>query len=218
MTGRKPSTDTRALIAQMMNDSKLTPFQKRQLEQKINKGQSLPKQVHPTSSAAPKSVQSQNASSETSQSRCSKLQVDTIQHRKPLSAIMAETHAYEQPRYEVKPGLDRDTAREALADELAFGKDVAIAKQNIRNRRNTTSTSSTKASKQPDNDQLHEIDLFDILVKEIEERQEFLRELRLTRCDPETKSRIITEISQRIRQLELLDRKRSKGLSITEIT
>ncbi|EGD83680.1 hypothetical protein PTSG_12150 [Salpingoeca rosetta] len=203
------SKDTQALVAQMMADSKLTAFQRRQLEAKMKAGKALPTKVDPTSSAQRPDPTKRQAGA---RKPARKPSVDKIQHRKPLSAIVSSTGGYARPKYEAQPGKDRGLAREQLADELAFGKDIAQAKQAIREKGRTASRASTTAQPPQRVQTEPQVDLFDILVQEIEERQEHLNELRQARHDPQAIARVKAEISQRIRQLELLDRQRSQGI------
>lgn len=52
-----------------------------------------------------------------------------------------------------------------------------------------------------------------IVVEEIVERQEFLRDMEELGQDKNYKSKILTEISQRLRELELLDKERFASLN-----
>ena len=52
-----------------------------------------------------------------------------------------------------------------------------------------------------------------IVVEEIVERQEFLRDMEELGQDKNFKSKILTEISQRLRELELLDKERFASLN-----
>lgn len=52
-----------------------------------------------------------------------------------------------------------------------------------------------------------------IVVEEIVERQEFLRDMEELGQDKNCRSKILTEISQRLRELELLDKERFCSLN-----
>ena len=54
-------------------------------------------------------------------------------------------------------------------------------------------------------------------MEEIEERRQFLEEMESLGRGGEYRSRILTEISQRVRELELLDRERSAALGLHEV-
>ena len=51
------------------------------------------------------------------------------------------------------------------------------------------------------------------MVEEIVERQEFLRDMEELGQDKNYRSKILTEISQRLRELELLDKERFTSLN-----
>ena len=207
----------------MMADSKLTAFQRRQLEANMKAGAALPRTVDPTSSAPHRvpalgSAGGRSKSAGSAGPRSKKASVDKIQHRKPLAAIVS-TGAYARPAYQApQAGRDRMLQREQLADELTFGKDVAMAKQAIRER-GVQPKPQQQHPQQPADAQgassagSGNVDLFDILVREIEERQDYLKQLQAGRHSPHEVAAVRTEISQRIRQLEMLDRERSKALS-----
>ena len=57
---------------------------------------------------------------------------------------------------------------------------------------------------------------FLVVLQEIEERKEFLEEMEALGKGEEYRARIMTEISQRVRELETMDRQRSTQLGIKE--
>ena len=59
----------------------------------------------------------------------------------------------------------------------------------------------------------NDVSTFYIVVEEIVERQEFLRDMEELGQDKNYKSKILTEISQRLRELELLDKERFASLN-----
>ena len=54
------------------------------------------------------------------------------------------------------------------------------------------------------------------MLKEIEERKEFLEEMEALGKGEEYRARIMTEISQRVRELETMDKQRSTQLGVKE--
>jgi len=61
-----------------------------------------------------------------------------------------------------------------------------------------------------------EVDRFDEVFQEIEERKAFLDEMEALGQGKQYRTIIATEISQKIRELELIDKERSKELNLAE--
>eukprot|EP00049_Salpingoeca_infusionum_P009911 m.168469 g.168469 ORF g.168469 m.168469 type:complete len:218 (-) comp14478_c0_seq2:1619-2272(-) len=205
------SKETQDLVASLMKETGLTAFQQRQLKDAMQQGSALPRSVHPDSSKP--TVQKKPKAS-----KPKKLHVDNIGHRRLKADIDVQTHGYARPQYQAKEAKDMSLERERLSDTMAFGRDIAEKKAAIRAKDPSTARGSSASSQRGGSSAgkqrkaSQEVDLFDILVREIEERDAYLQKLRLVSKDKKQEQRILTEISQRIRQLELLDRQRSSQL------
>ncbi|EDV27695.1 uncharacterized protein TRIADDRAFT_53654 [Trichoplax adhaerens] len=101
------------------------------------------------------------------------------------------------PPFNTKKITDNDKRR--LQNLMAYGQDVTNADEVARN----TNTL-------PQRDEPIEIDRFEEVLAEIEDRKEFLETMESLGKGKELKSRILAEISMKIRELEKIDRKRSQ--------
>uniref|UniRef100_A0A8C6ZMV0 EVG1 protein n=1 Tax=Nothoprocta perdicaria TaxID=30464 RepID=A0A8C6ZMV0_NOTPE len=104
-------------------------------------------------------------------------------------------------REQFKPQARRDLEREKqrLQSILATGKDVVEHK-----------------AKQPpprtEEEEAPEVDRFEELVNEVEERKEFLAEMEALGQGKRYRGIVLTEISQKLREMEMIDKKRSKEM------
>jgi hypothetical protein len=62
---------------------------------------------------------------------------------------------------------------------------------------------------------VEEVDRFDEVLAEIEDRKQFMRDMEAVGQGQQYQNIIHTEISQKIRELELIDKQRCKELSMT---
>ncbi|XP_031573057.1 UPF0193 protein EVG1 homolog [Actinia tenebrosa] len=194
------SKETQNLLKVMMEESKLTNFQRRQLNEKLSSGQPLPTTVNPTSSR-------------TQQPR----KHSPVQ--KPLPMVLNARHLSggkrnkevidqlqdEQPKEDYKPSpgkLITDSDKRKLQNVMAFGEYGKKMEVNPKIKSKNKKQSIPKK----------EVDRFDEVLQEIEERKQFLEEMEAAGKGDQYKTIINTEISQKIRELEVIDQKRSKEL------
>lgn len=195
------SKDTQDLLKTMMEESKLTLFQQRQIKERVQSGSSLPPSVNPSSSkpaAAPKSRAPRKPQSRALAKR-SKETIDKLQ--------LEDTDTELLPRPS-KPGRDIRKEKEKLQNIMAFGDalaDDAFSEQ-IRVIRSEAADLTDDTF----------VDRFDEVMGEIRERQEFLSCVSRHKEGQEVKSKILTEISQRVRELKSIDRDRADN-ALSEI-
>ncbi|XP_025111674.1 UPF0193 protein EVG1 homolog [Pomacea canaliculata] len=188
----KYSKETHDLLKEMMRESKLTNFQQRQVDRTLKDGGQLPLQLPPTSSIRrakpPKLVTSSTILNPRNYS-------GGIRSRETMEAQGAfKKSDYVPPRYNTRSAREK----EKLANIMAYGEDVPnIPMERVRKR---------LESPPP------EPDRFDELQQEIEERQKFLSEMESLGRGEKYRNIIATEISQKIREMEIIDKKRSKEL------
>ncbi|KAI6660412.1 hypothetical protein LOD99_13998 [Oopsacas minuta] len=193
------SKDTQDLLKVMMEESKLTLFQQRQIKDKLKSGSSLPTTVNPTSS---KSTVSKAKLPRQSKSKLySKRSKDVIER---LQSEDTETELLPRP---CKPGRDTKLEKEKLQNIMAFGDALHEDKfsDQIKALRRETCDSDDVT-----------IDKFDEVMDEIRERQDFLNCVNKHGADREVQHKILTEISQRVREIKQIDKTRA-GIALTEI-
>eukprot|EP00056_Hartaetosiga_gracilis_P015784 m.3116 g.3116 ORF g.3116 m.3116 type:complete len:233 (+) comp3231_c0_seq1:102-800(+) len=221
MSSQPLSKETQELLASMMDKSKLTAFQKRQLQGAVKNGpKSLPSSVHPSTSNTQRSGVNSKHSKGAGGGRKKKkvAKVDQIQKRKNLDQILDETHHYTRPQYTSKQGHNRTLLREELGDMMSYGSEVVEKKRAIREKHaqkkqlQTTSpqTSTQQQQTMGSKKKSSEIDLFDIIVAEIDERQAHLDELQKHPHSTQQVNELRTEIAQRIKQLDTIDQRRTR--------
>ncbi|RNA12546.1 UPF0193 EVG1-like [Brachionus plicatilis] len=191
------SNETQNLIKVMMQESKLTNFQKRTLGDHMKTGKSLPTKVGPTSMIKEKRPEKQP--------KQEKKIVDPRECKIGLRQYedIVKSGAYDKSDFKPtirKPITDED--KEKLSKIMAYGKDAS---------------NWPKIKSVPDYDEdiyesEPEKDRFDELQEEIQERAEFLDAMTKLGKRKQYQAIIMTEISQKIREMELLDKSRSKEL------
>ncbi|ESP04068.1 hypothetical protein LOTGIDRAFT_230313 [Lottia gigantea] len=186
------SPQTQKLLKEMMNESKLTNFQQRHLEKSLRSGSSLPSECNPTSSARPRVVKQTKKPSKILNP---KNYTGGVRSKDTMEAL----GAFEKPEYSLPKNNARSAReKERLANMMAFGKDV----DNIQKQ---------KVQVPVEIEEPVEIDRFDELQLEVEERQKFLADMTKLGKGRDYKH-IETEISQLVREMEVIDKKRTKQL------
>ena len=186
------SKETQDLLKTMMEESKLTLFQQRQIKDRLHSGSSLPTTVNPTSS---KPVSKPKVSRQSKPKLYSKRSKDTIEI---LQTEDTETELLPRP---CKPGRNAGREKERLQNIMAFGDPLtedAFDGQIKAIRRETADENSDVST-----------DRFDEVMNEIRERKEFLNCINQHGEDREVNSKILTEISQRVRELKSIDKSRT---------
>ncbi|KAF6016705.1 C22orf23 [Bugula neritina] len=195
------SPATQQLLKNMMQESKLNSFQQRQLNSRVSSGQSLPSTCHPTTSAKPRKPAAKPPPPKVLNPRNYSGGV------KNKEAIVA-SGAYERTDYKPRPQVARTQKdKDRLSNLMAYGEDIAPP----------TSASLQAAREKMWRDQLAglddvEADRFEELQKEIEERQNFLEEMITLGQGAKYRPIISTEISQKLREMEIIDQEKSQEL------
>ncbi|KAJ7372667.1 hypothetical protein OS493_017939 [Desmophyllum pertusum] len=198
------SKDTQNLLKAMMDESKLTNFQRRQLQDNMKKGESLPVTCNPTTSR-----------NERAQPRSApKKPLPKVMNARYLSggkrtkdAIDVQQSSGPQEIYQPAPGtLISEKDKRRLQNVMAYGEDGKNIEDVPRQRRPSPREGA----------QEKEVDRFDEVLQEIEDRKGFLDEMEELGQGPKYRTIISTEISQKIRELELIDKERSKELNLAE--
>ncbi|KAG8436314.1 hypothetical protein GDO86_007425, partial [Hymenochirus boettgeri] len=175
----------------MMEESKLTNFQQRQIKERLQRGDELPVQCHPTSSnnksRCPVTV-SQKPKSFSLHSRPS---------LRPAEKCCAGD-AYHRDRFQPRPTRDVNKEKCRLQNIMATGKDLPVP-------------AKVKPYKR-DAEEEEKKDRFDELESEIQERWDFLEEMEALGRGKEFYNIINTEISQKLREMEIIDKMRSTEL------
>ncbi|KAK7112113.1 UPF0193 protein EVG1-like [Littorina saxatilis] len=186
------SKQTHDLLKEMMKESRLTNCQQRQLDKALKHEGQLPLRVPPTSSvkqSKPKKVAPPSKILNPKNYKAGLRSRDT----------MEQQGAFVKPDYVPLRGVTRSAReKEKLANMMAYGEDIdRIPMQRVRKR---------LESPPPDPDRFEE------LQAEIEERQKFLGDMEALGKGENYRQIITTEISQKVREMELIDKKRSQQL------
>ncbi|XP_040844084.1 UPF0193 protein EVG1 [Ochotona curzoniae] len=182
------------LLRVMMKESKLTNFQQRHITDTLKRGDTLPLQCSPTSS--------QRGSPGRQPLPAPAIYLPPIlaarSHLRPVSLCQANG-AYSREQF--KPQATRDLEKEKLRLQNIFatGKDTEEPRR--------------KARPMRQKDPAPEPDRFEELVREIQDRKEFLAAMEALGQGRQYRALILAEISQKIREMEDIDRKRSEELS-----
>ncbi|XP_069855588.1 UPF0193 protein EVG1 isoform X1 [Dipodomys merriami] len=183
--------ETCELLRVMMKESQLTNLQQRHIMDTIKRGDPLPLQCNLTSS----------------QRRCSVKQ-PTSSHLPPIltarsglrpASVCQANGAYNREQFKPRATRDLDKEKRRLQNIFATGKDQEERKK--------------KEPPVQQQDPGPEVDRFEELVKEIQDRKEFLTAMEALGQGKQYRGLILAEISQKLREMEDIDRKRSKELS-----
>ncbi|KFV68892.1 UPF0193 protein EVG1, partial [Dryobates pubescens] len=184
------SPGTRELLRVMMEESKLTRFQRRHLMDCVKRGGTLPLQFHLTPSKEPELAAPAFPPPVSQRSRLA-----AKPHLRPAKVCQAGD-AYVREKFRPRARRDLEKEKQRLQNILATGKDVV--KCNMKQ-----TQVETKEEEMP------EPDRFEELVNEVQERREFLAEMEALGQGKKYRSIVLTEISQKMREMEIIDKKRS---------
>ncbi|XP_021543389.2 UPF0193 protein EVG1 isoform X1 [Neomonachus schauinslandi] len=192
--GPKPGTYTPGtceLLRVMMKESKLTNFQQRHIMDTMKRGDTLPLRCSPTSSQRILP----------SKQPASAIYLPPIlaarPHLRPASLCQARG-AYSREPFRPQAPRDLEKEKRRLQNIFATGKDSEERKR--------------KPPPVQQEDSAPEPDRFEELVKEIQERKEFLAGMEALGQGRQYRGIILAEISQKLREMEDIDRKRSEDL------
>ncbi|XP_055518926.1 UPF0193 protein EVG1 [Leucoraja erinacea] len=183
--------ETVDVLREMMHESKLNKFQLRQLNRRLQEGDSLPVSCNPTSSLVLDSTPLPPATPV-------RAQLPTKPQLRTAESCRAGD-AYQRERFRPRPTRNLEREKQRLQNIMATGKDGP--------------TPDTKQKhKEEEEEEKPEIDRFDELCDEIEERRQFLEQMESFGRGKEFRGIIHTEISQKLREMEQIDRRRSSEL------
>ncbi|XP_046581940.1 UPF0193 protein EVG1-like [Haliotis rubra] len=189
------SKQTHDLLKEMMKESKLTNFQQRHLEKSLRGGSSLPTACAPTTSARPRQKKPPPKPSKIINPRTYSGGVRT-------KDTMEEMGAFQKSDY-VPPRQNTRSAREKekLANIMAYGEDMdPIPMARVRKRVDM------------EIGEVSDVDRFQELQDEINERRNFLADMEKLGQGAKYKGIIETEVSQKIREMEVIDNKKTAEL------
>jgi len=180
------SKETADLLKNMMQESKLTNYQQRVIKDSMKSGATLPTRINPHHSKdGPSFVKKK-----------SKKVVQKPTGVKSLQTIELEiANDTSEPYKPPVSTYDCQKEKERLNAILVYGTDKPLPKPKP----------ATVIVKPPK-------DRFIEIQEEIEERREFMEEMESLGQAEEHRQRIETEISQYIREMEIIDRKRNEEL------
>uniref|UniRef100_A0A8C8SAB8 Chromosome 22 open reading frame 23 n=1 Tax=Pelusios castaneus TaxID=367368 RepID=A0A8C8SAB8_9SAUR len=181
-------------LSVMMEESKLTSFQQRHLTECMKRGVSLPSHCNPTSSTEPKRAESASSPPK------SRLSVSLLArpHLRPAEICRAGD-AYTREKFKPRATRDLEREKQRLQNILATGKDMVEHKPQ-------------QKPVQAEKEEIPEPDRFEELVSEIQERKEFLAEMEALGQSKQHRGIVLTEISQKLREMEIIDKERSKDM------
>ncbi|XP_033630567.1 UPF0193 protein EVG1 homolog [Asterias rubens] len=187
------SGETQQLLKVMMQESKLNSFQQKQLQKAMKEGGPLPMRCHPSTSkiaAAPAPPKPKSH------------RVDPKCHNGGLrmKEDIEQSGAYERQQYRPSPQKSMAKEKSKLQNIMTYGEDQ---KPMTEERRRQILRIPTP---EPEKDR------FDELEAEIKDRAEFLEDMTRLGKDKEYKTIIATEISQKLREMEVIDKKRTAQL------
>ncbi|XP_016078035.1 PREDICTED: UPF0193 protein EVG1 [Miniopterus natalensis] len=179
------------LLRAMMKESKLTKFQQRHILDTMKKGDALPLYCSPTSSQ--RVVPSKQPASDV----CLPPILTVRSHLRPASMCQANG-AYSREQFKPRATRDLEKEKRRLQSIFATGKDKEGLESKPRPVRHEDPAPAP--------------DRFEELVKEVQERKEFLADMEALGQGRQYQGIILAEISQKVREMEDIDRQRSEEL------
>ncbi|TSK62611.1 UPF0193 protein EVG1 [Bagarius yarrelli] len=184
----KYSKDTQELMQVMMREARLTNFQQRLINNELKKGGALPLICDPTSPTAPEQPKRGVSKQTVLSSR--------PQRRSAEQCKAGDNYTRERFRPSATRNLEKEKHR--LQSILATGQEEIQP--------SSSQTGPSHGTEESEKDRFQEV------LDEIEERREFLEEMYALGRGRQYHQIINTEISQKIRELELIDKARSEAL------
>ncbi|XP_059902593.1 UPF0193 protein EVG1 isoform X2 [Gadus macrocephalus] len=188
------SQETQKMLKMMMEESKLTNFQRRQITKSLTDGAALPPSLGPSSSA-PGPQQPEQKVTGTPQRDY------YVPSRRRSEQTCRSGDSYRRDAFRPRPTRDLEKEKSRLQSILATGKDETKPKPKPKPSRSEAQSPETM-----------EKDGFQEVVDEIEERRQFLADMTALGQEKLYRNLINTEIAQKIRELELMDKTRSAAL------
>ncbi|XP_045690748.1 UPF0193 protein EVG1 isoform X2 [Phyllostomus hastatus] len=184
--------ETCELLRVMMKESRLTEFQQRHIMDTMKRGDTLPLHCSPTCS------QRVLPPKQPDPAICLPPILVARSHLRPASLCQANG-AYSREQFKPRATRDLEKEKRRLQNIFAMGKDKGERKRK---------PPPTKQQKAP----APEPDRFEELVKEIQERKEFLADMEALGQGRQYRGIILAEISQKLREMEDIDHQRSAQL------
>ncbi|XP_039102045.1 UPF0193 protein EVG1 [Hyaena hyaena] len=182
---------TYELLRVMMKESKLTNFQQRHIMDTMKRGDTLPLQCSPTSSQR------------------------VLPSKQPASAIYLPPILAARPHLRPARVCQAGGAYSREPFKPQATRDLEKEKRRLQNIFATGKDSEEQKRKPPPVRQevpAPELDRFEELVKEIQDRKEFLADMEALGQAREYRGIILAEISQKLREMEDIDHRRSEEL------
>ncbi|XDV36072.1 hypothetical protein PO909_005922 [Leuciscus waleckii] len=179
-------TETRQLIQLMMQKSGLTDFQQKQINNQLKNGGALPLTFTP--------VEQKKVQSEPRVSRVTSLMGHQL--RRSAERCSAGDN-YKREKFQPSATRDLEKEKRILQNVISTGKKDA---------------GPTHSQRDSTERRVQQIDRFQEVLDEIEDRRQFLEEMIALGKGDQYQHLINTEISQKICELEEIDRKRSEEL------
>ncbi|KAK3907951.1 UPF0193 protein EVG1 [Frankliniella fusca] len=187
------SPETHQLLRVLMAESRLTMLQRKQLGDSLREGRSLPAQ--PPTAHAPASLP--RAPVDGPPAGAFRLGCRRLQ-----DAIVS-SGAYERERFvPAHPRIDKEKEKRSFQDKMSFGKEMPPSPRSKKGKVWRSSSQETG----PD------IDRFDELVHEVNERVQFLKDMEALGQGHKYYPIIQQEIAAKVREMERIDKERCREL------
>jgi len=197
------SKDTQELLKVMMKESRLTNFQQRKLKESVSSSKPLPTKVPPTNSYKPKVTQTDLPARKTFTMRG-----QPVKNVKTKEMIEG-SGAYKRDKFIGRPTVSMEKEKSKLSNIMAFGKDIEpLTKNEILKKHREEMERSFVETQQ--------VDRFDEIQREIEERRQFLQLMIRAGKSGEVTSLINSQISKLVREMEVIDRRKNEELERLE--
>ncbi|NWV08723.1 EVG1 protein, partial [Ptilonorhynchus violaceus] len=174
----------------MMEELKLTHSQRRYLMDCVKRGDALPLQRLPPSGKQPVPASHPPA--------CQPHRLPARPLLRPAKVCQAGD-AYTREKFKPQPTRDLEKEKRRLQNILATGKDEMEEKVE-------------QVLIQKKEEEIAEPDRFEELMNEIQERKEFLAEMEALGQGKKYQGIVLTEISQKMHEMEIIDKKRSEEM------
>ncbi|XP_078388260.1 UPF0193 protein EVG1 isoform X1 [Cetorhinus maximus] len=200
------SKETQDLLKVMMQESKLNKFQQRQLNRRLQEGDALPVSCNPNCSKA-------SAPPPLPPAPSIRVHPSSKPHLRPAESCRAGD-AYQRERFRPRPTRNLEKEKQRLQNLMATGKDDPVPNH--------------KPKPKKKEEEAQEIDRFEEckcfghrasatkVCNEIEERRVFLEQMESLGQGKDFRAIIQTEISQKIREMEEIDRRRNNELEMAK--
>ncbi|CAL8388604.1 unnamed protein product [Arctogadus glacialis] len=186
------SQETQKMLKVMMEESKLTNFQRRQITKSLTDGAALPPSLGPSAAAPGPQQPEQKVTGTPRRDRY-------VPSRRRSEQTCRSGDSYRRDAFRPRPTRDLEKEKSRLQSILATGKDETKPKPK-------PSRSEAQSPESVEKDRFQEV------VDEIEERRQFLADMTALGQEKIHRNLINTEIAQKIRELELMDKSRSAAL------